>query len=166
MDKPLSGHDIQEIFHGKCKIVLYKELTNYRSIDALLAPHGRVCILYVWALNPSPFGHWICVFKNVNNNIEVFDPFGTWIDATLDTFDTRFRKENNEYYKQLSHLLYHSNYEVEYNDKQLQNKKSNTCGKWCAYRMLRNDLTIEEFNDMFSNDTKKNDQIILKLFSR
>ena len=49
---------------------------------------------------------------------------------------------------------------VEYNDKKLQSSKSSSCGRWCVYRMMRNDLTIEEFQDLFKNIKNKDKKII------
>ena len=165
MDNPLTGNDIKQLFNNKIKIITYEELTHYNNIDELLHPYNRVCILYVWKKDPNPYGHWICCFRNVNNNIEVFDPFGNFVDDFLNTIPKNFRIENNEYYKQLSHLLVNSKYDVEYNDKPLQSKHTSTCGKWCAYRMLRNKDTIEEFHDLFTDNPLQNDKMILKLFS-
>ena len=165
MDNPLSGNDLKSIFNNKIKIITYGELINYDTIEDLLYPYNRVCILYVWKKDPNPYGHWNCIFKNKYGNIEVFDSFGNWIDAFLNDVDKNFRKQNNQLYKQLSHLLYNSHYDVEYNNKKLQNDKSSTCGKWCALRMLKNDLDIDEFNNLFTDDTIKNDRMIIQIFS-
>lgn len=156
-DFPLGSKQIKKAFGGKIKIILYSQLKNYNSINELLEPYDKVVILYYWK---KYFGHWICIFKNVNGNIEVFDSLGSWIDDTLYTIDKEFRKQNNEDYKYLTKLLYDCNCEVEYNDKQLQSNKTSTCGRWCVYRLKRDDLTIEEFQDLFKKNKNKDSKII------
>jgi hypothetical protein len=167
MDNPLSGTDIKNIFNNKIKVILYSDINKYNNIYELLHPYNKVVILYVHKIKEDGgfFGHWQCVFKNKNNNIEIFDSFGSWIDSFLDTIPMQFRKQHKQSYKILSELLLKSKNKIEYNDKQLQNKETNTCGKWCSYRILRNDLTIEEFQNLFSDDTLKNDKYIINLFS-
>lgn len=158
-DYPLSKTDIINYFDGKIKVILYSEIKNYKSIDQLLAPYGRVIILYYWK---KYHGHWICCFFNVNGNVEVFDSFGSWIDDTLKDISEQFRSETDQNYKYLTNLLYNGPYRVEYNDKALQSKKSSTCGRWCIYRLKKNNLTIEEFQDLFKN-IKNNDNKIINL---
>jgi hypothetical protein len=77
----------------------------------------------------------------------------------------KFRNDNGENYRYLTNLLLKYRGTVEYNEKKLQNDKSNTCGKWVIYRFLRNDLTLEQFQNLFSKNTQRNDNIILNLFS-
>ncbi len=165
MDNSLTGEDIKNIFDGQIKILTYDQIAQYNTIEKLLSPYNRVAILYVWDKRPYAYGHWVCLFVNVNGNIEFFDSYGTFPDDTLDTINKNFRELNGEDYRYLTHLLYNYHGIVEYNNKVLQDKKSSTCGKWISYRMIRNDLNIEQFQDLFSKDTKKNDKIIIKLFS-
>ena len=157
MDYPLSKTDIEKIFNHKIKVLLYSDIANYKSIDDLLKPYGRVCILYYWK---KYSGHWVCVFRNKNGRVEIFDSFGTFPDGTLKEINYNFRKETNQAYKHLTDLLLKGGREVEYNDKKLQGDKSSTCGRWCIYRMLRNDLTIEEFQDLFKRIKDKDKKII------
>ncbi len=165
MDNPLSGQDIKNYFGGECNVISYNQIKKFKSINELLGKYGRCVILYIWAKNPEPFGHWQCVFKNKNGNIEVFDSFGSWIDSFLNKIDKNFRINTGQNYKYLTKLLYDSGYNVEYNDKKLQDSNSSTCGKWCVLRMMMNKLNIDEFNKLFSKNTKKNDLIILEIFS-
>ena len=157
MDYPLSKTDIENHFNGKIKIVLYSDIKNYKNIDALLSPYDRVCILYYWK---KYSGHWVCLFRNKYNHIEIFDSFGTWIDDTLKQINGNFRKESNQDFKHLTKLLLNCGYPVEYNDVKLQNIKASTCGRWCIYRMKRKDLNIEEFQKLFKNIKDKEKKII------
>jgi len=157
MDYPLSKKDIEKIFKGKIKVMLYNEISDYKTIDDLLNPYGRVCILYYWK---KYHGHWICVFRNKNNRVEIFDSFGTWIDDTLKNINPIFRNETNQLSKHLTALLYQKGDGVEYNDEKLQKDKSMTCGRWCVYRMIRDDLSIEEFQKLFNRVKDKDNKII------
>lgn len=157
MDYPLSKNDIENYFNGKIKIILYSELKNYNTIYDLLKPYNKVCILYYWK---KYSGHWVCCFLNKNNNIEIFDSFGSWIDDTLKQINMNFRKETDQNYKHLTKLLYDIKKPVEYNNIKLQSNKTSTCGRWCIYRMKRNDLTIEEFTNLFKNIKNKDNKII------
>lgn len=157
MDYPLSKSDIERAFDGKIKVLLYNEIANYNNINELLYPYNRICILYYWK---KYHGHWVCVFKNKNGNVEIFDSFGTFPDGTLKDINLNFRKETNQAHKHLTELLYKGGRAVEYNDKKLQSNKSSTCGRWCCYRMFRDDLTIEEFQDLFKRYKNKDKKII------
>lgn len=157
MDYPLSKTDIERAFNGKVKVILYSDVKKYKNIYDLLAPYGRVVILYYWK---KYSGHWICVFVNKNRNVEIFDSFGTFIDDTLKNINADFRKETNQDYKYLTKLLYDAGYHVEYNDMQLQDHSASTCGRWCVYRMKRNDLTIEQFQELFKKVKNKDKKII------
>ena len=124
MDRALSGQDIYNAFDGKIRILLYSDLKKFKTMDQILRPYGRCAILYFWKyVNKNAYGHWVCVFKNINGNIEVFDSLATgkFIDGTLQTIDKTFRKNNGEDYKYLTKLLIESPLEVEFNDKKLQN---------------------------------------------
>lgn len=172
---PLSSSDIKKIFNKKIKIILYSDLSKYKTIEDVLKPHNKVMILYYWE-SPNEegegnyFGHWVCFFKNNKNMIEVFNSFGGYIDDTLKQIDKDFREDNNEDFKYLTNLLYDycikTNDKVVYNAKQLQAKVDTaTCGRWCCYRMLRNDLSIIEFNRLFKN-LKTNDNKICKITNK
>jgi hypothetical protein len=113
--------------------------------------------LYYWR---KYHGHWVCVFRNKNGNTEIFDSFGTFPDGTLKDINPDFRKETNQAYKHLTSLLVKGGQPVEYNDKKLQSNVSSTCGRWCVYRMMRNDLTIEQFQNLFKGIKNKDNKII------
>jgi len=175
IEYPLSSGDIKKIFNKKIKIILYSDLAKYKKIEDVLKPHNRVMILYYWEApdqygNGNFFGHWVCLFLNKNNMIEVFNSFGGWIDDTLKQIDKDFREDNDENFKYLTNLLYdycdRTNNKIVYNAKQLQAKiDTSTCGRWCAYRMLRDDLSIIEFNRLFKN-LKTNDMKITKITNK
>lgn len=161
MNEALTAKDIKEAFNGKINIYTYDELRKFKNIDDVLKPYGRAIILYFWDTEPHQ-GHWVGIFKTPRNSIEVFDSFGQ-VDRPLYDIPKKFKIENNENYAYLSKLLYDSPYETEYNEKSLQNKMSSVCGRYCIARLALSDIPIEIFQKLFTNDTKKNDEIILEL---
>jgi hypothetical protein len=160
--KTLSGADIKKFFNGKIKIVLYSDLRHYKNIDQLLNPYGRVVMLYYREKEPNYYGHWISIFRNGKGNVEVFDPYGTFIDQTLKNINTDFRIENYEYTPYLSKLLLNQNkYKIEYNDVPLQKMKkgTNTCGRWAIVRNALSDMSIEMFQKIFSMKNNGDDLV-------
>jgi hypothetical protein len=165
-DKPLTGEQIEKIFNNKIKVIEYKSVRDYDNIEDLLLPFGRVAILYPWKLDEEGgvFGHWTTIFLNKDGNIEYFNSYGSFLEeGAMKNIDKKFKKQHGEDIKYLTYLLYNSNHKVEYNNKKLQSDKSNTCGRWVIYRLLRCDLNIKQFQKLFTKDTIKNDIKILNL---
>ena len=162
MNIPISSEDIYRIFNGKIKIISYDQIRYYNNIDELLNPFDRVIILYFWKSEPVKYGHWCCLFRRPNNNIEFFDSYGT-LENQLNNIDPYFARLNGEDYPYLTRLLYECPFQIEYNNKTLQSKKSSVCGRYCILRLLLSDYTIDEFNKLFSKSTIKNDKIVYNL---
>ena len=80
MNISLSSDDILKALDSKVKIIQYPDISKYKTIDNLLAPYNRVVILYLTTKN---YGHWVCIFKNKNNQIEFFDSYGIKPDNEL-----------------------------------------------------------------------------------
>jgi|688.fasta_scaffold706017_2 hypothetical protein len=162
-DIALSSNDLRKIFNGNLKILLYNEVKKYNSIDELLSPYDRVCILYNW--EPA-VGHWTCVFRGKHDGkIYFFDSFGSKPDGktNMGQIPEQLRYKYGMDYKYLTDLLYKCPYNVDYNDKCLQDTNSSTCGRYCATRMAFDDLSTDNFNKMFTNDKKYNDHLICYL---
>jgi hypothetical protein len=165
-DFALGGNDIYKYLNGKIKVLEYKEIRKYKDIDSLLKPFDKVAILYPWKVEPDGglFGHWVGLMKNKNGNVEYFNSYGSFLEnGVMKNIDVNFKKRHGEDFKYLTYLLYISDYKVEYNPKTLQSSDSNTCGRWVLYRLLRDDLTIEQFNKLFTKNKIKNDIKILNL---
>jgi len=165
----LTGDDIINFFDGKMKILLYSDLLKYDNIDEVLSPYGKCCILYFWKRNPdnSVWGHWVAIRKGKRPmTIEIFNSYGDWIDKNLDKIPYLFKKENKEDFKQLSYLLYKSPYIIHYNENQYQDNNSKVCGYWCVYFLKRDDLNLEQFQNLWDKKNfKQNDKKLLKLLN-
>ena len=146
--KPLSNIDIEKKLASheiNIKFVPYHTLKFIKRIDDIIP-----CIL-LYELH-WPIGHWVTIFRN-SQGLQYFDPTGEVPDALLETnFEhPAGRVKMNADYTYLNGLLAQTGEPIIYNDKPLQTSKSNTCGYWCAVRLLFGDLT----NDEFVNEWKK-----------
>lgn len=162
ISKSLSSTDISKFLNGKANIIAYDTLHKYNHIDQLLGKYGSCVILFLTKPN---YGHWTCVFNNINGAIEFFDSYGFKPDSELKYIDKNFRNISYQNYPYLDALLYDSGRNIEYNDHQFQSKKPNhnTCGRWVCLRLLFKDLTLEEFSNLFN--IRNADMIITKLTS-
>jgi hypothetical protein len=160
-DRPLSTIDLLNALGNEVKVLSYDQVKDYSSIDELLEPFGRVILLYFWKTRPKQ-GHWVCVFKTPRNTIEFFDSFGT-LESQLRQIPKRFRMENGEDYPLLTELLYQCPYQVEYNDKKLQDDDSSVCGRYVLARLSTPNMKIEDFQKIFNRVPKANDQIVMQL---
>lgn len=164
MKKSLSNDDISKLLDKKVKILTYPELANYKSIDELLHPYDKVVILYLTSEN---YGHWTCLFKIDDKNIEFFDPYAFKPDDELKMIPVHFRKSNGQYKSHLSHLLYKCNYIVNYNDFRIQKfvRDVNTCGRHCIVRLLFNKLMIDDYIKILKKSKLSPDYIVTYLTS-
>lgn len=146
----LSNSDLSELVQGKANIVIYSQIFDYKTIDELLYPYD--CCFLLYETRPK-WGHWCVIFKRTPNNIEFFDPYGTFIDDQLDFINKNFRKISKQSYPYLTYLLYNSPYKIEYNQYKFQKKGNNikTCGRWCVCRLWYKYLSLEKFRKLFKN---------------
>lgn len=162
----LSSSDIKNIFDGKINVYTYDEIKNFDSIDDLLYPHGRAIILYFWKNEPNKYGHWTACFQRPNNNIEFYDSFSSKPDKEFKDIPKNFRQKNGMDYPYLTRLLFECPYNVEYNDFPTQDLKSSCCGRYCVARIANADLSIDQFNKLFTKDKKRNDNIIVHITNK
>lgn len=149
ISKSLSDNEIRNALKGKCNIVSYPKIEDYKTLDDLLGPYGCAVLLYHSKKN---YGHWTCIFKYPDNKtVEFFDPYSNSPDGALNFIPMKFRKENNEYYPYLTKLLYESPYKIEYNDYPLQShgflagNQINTCGRHVLMRLFNRKLNIDQY---------------------
>jgi hypothetical protein len=170
---PLSNLEIIETLRKNgidgVKFVPYCDLKHLESIEQILP-----CIL-LYQLH-APVGHWVCLFKNYEDDketIQYFDPTGHVPDGLLETnFDhPAGRVKMNADFTYLNQLLLDdieaNETQLVYNDFPLQPPDTNTCGYWCAVRMICGSMSCDDFNDQFkSMDDQKRQDIIVKLYQK
>jgi hypothetical protein len=144
VSKALTGEEVSELLDDQVKIITYKDIAYYDTINDLLKPYGRVIVLYE---NRPGNGHWVLIHRLNKKNIEVFDSYGLGIDDELDYIDDSFRKNSNQLKAHLSKLLAECPEKVHYNDKQFQRLGPDvrTCGRWCVFRALNNRMSVNQF---------------------
>ncbi len=154
MDIALSDTQVLTLVGGKANIIMYPDIHKYRSIDELLAPHGACFILFE---SKPYYGHWCALIKLDDNNIEFFDPYGSYPDDSLDYIPEKFAKESFQDHPYLSYLMMKSPYQLSYNEHAFQKKGPNikTCGRWSATRIALKDLSLEQFTKMFLRGSDK-----------
>lgn len=146
----LSDSQILNLVNNDANLILYPDLHKYNSIDQILKPHGAAIILY--ESKPS-YGHWVCVFKVSENEIEFFNSYGDsgnhegLPDAMLSYIPERFRKQSNQDHTYLAKLMCDSNYDLSYNQYPFQKDGPNikTCGRWTGTRLNMRHLKLDDF---------------------
>lgn len=149
-DVALSDKEVRNLVKERAKVVLYPEVSNYDTLDELLYPYEACFILYESKPN---YGHWCCIFKQQNDLIEFFDPYGVYPDDELLLIPNDFRKESKQDKKYILGLMYYSPYRLSYNEHQFQKKRKDikTCGRWCSLRIILRDWPLEKFARIFQN---------------
>lgn len=147
---PLTDKDV-DFYLGQGHIMKYNELNKITSIYDILPEHKSFKIILLESDKNS--GHWFALLR-YNNNIEVFNSYGTKIENEFKFIPGFIQKMLDENKKALYDLLMNSNNEDEiiYNHDALQSTKKDiaTCGRWCVMRILYMrdyEYTLEEFLD-------------------
>lgn len=139
MDYPLSSEDIKKILNNQVKILTYNNLKYFHSINQLVHPFNNCVILYEWG---EGIGHWTCLLRHQNSNLDFFDPYGYMPDD-----ERSFMPDNKWETNYLSQLLALYKGKVFYNEHQLQSKNSkiSTCGRWVVARLLNKHIPLDDW---------------------
>lgn len=159
--KAFSGNDILTICDKKTKIVTYRELAKYKSIDQLLKPYNNVTLLY--ETRPS-YGHWVCLIKHTPKGrkpyIEFFDSYAFPVDGELEYIQEDFRP-----YPMLSKLLLKSGYPIIYNTYPLQEvyEDVSSCGRHVAFRIVMKDTPLKKYIKLMTTSKYDPDMLVTYL---
>jgi len=170
---PMSDGDIR-YYYPNSKIMTINEISKYRTIDELL-PNNIDYIFILWEASKNR-GHWCLIIKDKQNNlIEYFDPYGYYYTAPIYWVGSGMREVLNlkPYVK---NLLENSNYNIEWNGFDFQNKedkKMSTCGRHCCFRLmtfLNHRITLNEYITLMKGLKKKTkltfDEIVSDLINK
>lgn len=152
--------DFLKKFDINSKFIPYEEMKDIKNIEELMP---STLILYQLR-GAFGMGHFCCIFRNDEKGISYFDPLGYVVDGTIKSMDETTKQEVNHDYKYLTDLLAHGG-GVDYNNVRLQAPSTDTCGYWCALRLLTSNLTNDHFSKCFKN-IKDKDKKIRELFQR
>jgi hypothetical protein len=148
ISKPLSNKEILQLVNGKANLVSYANIHKYNNLDQLLGQYNACICLYETRKN---YGHWCCILKLDDDKIEFFDPYGIMPDQELSWINKDFRIQSRQDKPYLSILMRNSNYVLSYNHHRFQKFKKgiNTCGRWCALRILFRMMPLNIFIQVF-----------------
>ncbi len=136
------------------KLLIYPEITKYKTLEQLFGKKKNVVILYVHDESPTNIvGHW-CVLIKHPKYIEFFDSYGLKPDELLYSFkDANERRRTKQEQNYLSQLLYYyKKTPIEYNEYQYQEEKENinTCGRHCGLRCRFGAIPLTEYQAIFN----------------
>ena len=152
VEKSLSSDEILKYLNNKCNLVTYSEIVNYKTIEELIGVYKKCVLLYHTSEN---YGHWCCLYEH-DGIIFFFDSYGFIPDDELKFLHKDLKSELNSNHRYLTELLYESNQPIQYNEYQLQSKKTgiNTCGRWCLERLKYPEISVDDFYKIFKDASK------------
>lgn len=105
-------------------------------------------------LSTSPGSHWICVLKNDQNEIELFDSLG------IDSIKLQWF---------ISHCKFATKKALRYNISQVQSFNSDTCGKFVIYFIVNRLLNVDKsykfiVNDIFDENCIVNETLVCDFY--
>ena len=150
MDISLSDKQLMHLIDNQANLILYPDLHKYNNIDKILGPYSACVILYESKPN---YGHWCCIFKVNNNDIEFFNSYGDsndnegFPDGMMKFIPEEFQKISHQDHTYLSNLLINSPYNLSYNQYKFQGNGKNikTCGRHVATRLNMRNLSLDNY---------------------
>lgn len=142
---PFTDKEILRLVQNRANLVLYPDISVYRSIDDLMGVHRACIILYITSMTSSDIsGHWTCIFRVNKTTLEWFDPYGLRPDEELDFSDP-------QYSPYLTRLLAKSNYNIIYNKTKLQDPSYDiaTCGRHVGLRLQLRTVPLPQYVKLF-----------------
>lgn len=170
----LSNTQIMQAINGQANLVLYPDIHKYLTLDKLLGSSGACILLY--ESRPS-YGHWCCVFKLNNNDIEFFNSYGDikeyegYPDEMIDYIPEPFRIASNQNHKYLSKLMIESKYSLSYNQYKFQSmgKGIRTCGRHVACRLNMRNYSLDNYHKTIKkwcNDLKVDSDDVVTIWTQ
>lgn len=157
---PLSTYEIINKLHGKVNFITYDILKDVKDIEQILKPYNK-CLILILTKSPE-YGHFVALYSD-DKNISFFDSYGMMLDDQLKYVNPIYKKRFNSDFKHLTNLLLKSPKQIHYNEYPMQNPDYETCGYWCFVRLKYNDLSIDEFYNVFKN-VDDPDKMVIKIF--
>jgi hypothetical protein len=144
IEAPTSPDQVAGLLDWRCNVIIGDEILKYSTIDQVLGRHDRAYIMY---MQTPTYGHW-CAIARYGQYIQVYDPYGDYIDDYNKEFKTNIRDH-------LSKLLLAAPEDVLYNDFKFQSDISAVCGLWCAlFLMYGREMHIDDFIAKFQPMTE------------
>lgn len=146
-----------------CQFITYDQMCQINDVNQLLPAS---LILYQLE-GPNGCGHFCCIFKNNRKIINYFDPLGYVVDGTLKEMDPEIKQETHHDRKYLTRLLASPGRGgVDYNPDHLQSSSADTCGNWCAIRLLCANMSNQQFAKCFMKVKGDRDKVVRELYNK
>lgn len=154
---PLNGYEMQ-LLNPDALLITYDKLNNINDIKELFKNHDKIIILYL--LDSRNTGHWCTLYINYKDkSINFFDSYGKnadyWINKLSDSELREYRQKRNR----IDDLL--NDYLVYYNNIELQQPKTQTCGCFVTHRLHNSNMNEKNYIDKYFKSSKKSpDEIV------
>lgn len=140
IETPLSNLDLDKIFSRHIRIIEYKDIPQFSTIDDFMGGQNFVFIFIQIETN----GHWELIFKN--NKIakyQFFDSYGFKPDFVVYDMQKRGMNLTGQIPGSITRLFGNA---LEYNKYAYQshNTDVNTCGRWCCLVEVLNHIFMQK----------------------
>jgi len=162
----LSDSDIKNLTFDRCKILVYEELLNYKSIDDVFGSYEGIIVLYE---NTRNSGHWCLLFKVPNKlrTLYFFDPYGYAMDSEI-KWSKYLIKQGFLQQPALSYLVKYSNYKLQQNKIRYQVLQDgvNTCGRHLCVRFNYRHLNERDYKTFLLGNQHYNPDFWVSILTR
>ena len=152
---PLSGLQMMKL-NPNAHIITYDKLSKIYDINDLFESTTQVIILYL--LHSKDSGHWTTLFLNAHG-INFFDSYGCDMDKWINRLSNEKLQNYKEQRNRLHHLL--KNYNVIYNNVELQAKDTQTCGMFVSHRLNSSNMSEKKYIDTYFLNSNKSPDVIV-----
>lgn len=155
VDLSLSNDDVDKILQDSgsgTTFVKYDDLDKSTSILNYLDKRGRMMLLLPVLSDSS--GHWVCLwFNKRSKTLNYFDPYGLKPDYWMKHWDAPAAEELTPVLTDMLQQFNNRGGNVLVNTKKYQqySDKVNTCGRWCAARLLLKDVSQATFDSIMES---------------
>ena len=146
VDVPVSMEQLRRALPG-VHVVLYDEIPEM-PLDEWLrsAPDRGAIMLYRWT---DRYGHFVAVTLDDAGSVNLFDSMAGGPDSLRDRLDPAVASELGQgslrLLKDIRLMTPAAQKKARYQDQRVQASRSETCGRWCALRVVFREFDEDEF---------------------
>jgi hypothetical protein len=143
---PLSDVDLRKLLPS-VPIMTYTELPN--RIETIFTTSDVVVLLLEHELNN---GHWVCLIRLSNGDIEYYDPLSSLPDQNIVYFPYSASTARNRLGSLLKDYHYRTGHKIHYNAKPVQKMTRNvaTCGHHIFMRIKNRHIDVDTYVNLLS----------------
>ena len=143
---PVSMEQLRRALPG-VHVVLYDEIPEM-PLDEWLrsAPERGAIILYRWS---DRYGHFIAATLDTKGGVNLFDSMAGGPDSLRDRLSEEtaaaLGQDSLRLLRDIRLMSVEAQKKARYQDKRVQAPRSETCGRWCALRVIFREIDEDEF---------------------